>query len=77
MKNDILNILSYIRPEVDYLNKTNYIDECLLDSLDIIRLVSEIEKKYNISINGEDIIPENFQSINDIENLINKTGDLP
>lgn len=77
MKNDVLNILSYIRPEVDYLNKTNYIDECLLDSLDIIRLVSEIEKKYNISINGEDIIPENFQSINDIENLINKTGDLP
>ena len=77
MKNEILNILSYIRPEVDYLNKTNYIDECLLDSLDIIRLVSEIEKKYNISINGEDIIPENFQSINNIENLINKTGDLP
>ena len=77
MKNDILNILSHIRPEVDYLNKTNYIDEGLLDSLDIIRLVSDIEKKYNISINGEDIIPENFQSIYDIENLINKTEDLP
>ena len=46
----------------------------LLDSFDIISLVSMIEEKSGISIDGVDIVPENFASYDAIVSLIEKTG---
>ena len=53
---------------------TNFIEEDMLDSLDIIRLVSEIDEKFNLSIDGTDITPDNFQGLKKIENLIKSYG---
>ena len=74
MKEEILKILSEIRPEIDYEMDTNFIEEDMLDSLDIIRLVSEIDEKFNLSIDGADITPDNFQGLKKIENLIKSYG---
>lgn len=71
MKEQILRILSDIRPEIDYKEDCNFIENGMLDSLDIIRLVSELDEIFNISINGSDVIPDNFKGLNEIENLIN------
>lgn len=70
----VLYILSTIRPEVDYTKSKNFIEDGLLDSMDIVILVSDIDKTYNISIDGVDIIPENFVNIESIENLIRRYG---
>lgn len=70
----VLNILSNIRPEVDYTKSKNFIEDGLLDSMDIVILVSDIDKTYNISIDGIDILPENFVNIESIENLIRRYG---
>jgi acyl carrier protein len=74
MKEQILKILSEIRPEMDYTNDCNFIENGMLDSLDIIRLVAELDDLFGISINGADIIPENFKGLNEIENLIKTNG---
>ena len=72
MEDNIKEILKEIRSDVDFNSSENFIDEELLDILDMIKLISLIDNKFEISIEAEDIVPENFISINTINNLINK-----
>ena len=46
------------------------IEDGLIDSLQLMELVSEIESEFQIEIEPEDFIPENFKTINHIEKLI-------
>lgn len=73
MKEEILNMLKDIRPEFDYVNSNDYISDGLLDSFDIICLLSKLEEQYNIKIDGLDIVPENFSSADAIVDLVNKS----
>ena len=68
----INEILKEIRPEFDFKNCSNFFQNGLLDSLDLITLVSSLEEEYHISIEGTDILPENFESISSIEKLLKK-----
>lgn len=68
----IKQIVSNIRSGVDFNSSHDFIDDGLLDSLDIIKLVSQLDGAFSISIDGEDIIPENFSSFSAIEQLVNK-----
>ena len=70
MKDILLEILSDVRPDKDFSKGINFIENALLDSLDILTLLSELEIKFGIKISGENIIPENFDSLEVIENLI-------
>jgi acyl carrier protein len=76
MKNELLKILLQIRPENDFLSSDDFIEDRFLDSLDVIRLVSELDSKFNISIDGLDIVPDNFKSLDSIENLIKVNGGI-
>ena len=73
MRNEILEILNDIKPEVDFSNSNAFVDEELLDSFDIVSLVGLLEERYAITIDGLDIIPENFQKVDDIIDLVNKS----
>jgi len=70
----IINILSEIRPEYDFSEDLNFIEEGMLDSLDIVTLVAGLDEKFSISIDGSDINPENFTKIDSIVNLLRKKG---
>ena len=72
MKERVLAILADIRPEFDFTEDVNFIEQGMLDSFDIVTLVSEIEEKCGIAISGADILPENFASVDAIVELINK-----
>lgn len=49
---------------------TDFFQKGILDSTGIIELVSFIEQSYNISVNDEELITENFSSLNRITNYI-------
>ena len=70
----IREILIDTRPEYDFLEEVDFIESGMLDSFDVLTLVTELEEKFNIRINGSDILPENFCSIKAIENLVIKSG---
>jgi acyl carrier protein len=72
MKEKIIKILSEIRPEFDFNIQEDFIDSGMLDSFDIVALVVALDKEFNISIDGMDILPENFSSIEKIEKLVKK-----
>jgi len=70
---EIRQILEEVRPDTDFASSTNFSEEGLLDSFDIVTLVSLIDEKYGIDIAGLDILPENFSSVESITMLIEKT----
>lgn len=74
VKLQVISILSEIRPEYDFSQDLNFIEEGMLDSLDIVTLVNILDEKFSISIDGNDIIPENFSSLELIANLLKKKG---
>ena len=63
-------ILEDIRPDVDFENDNNLIDNGILDSFDIITLAGELCENFNIEIGAEDIIPENFNSLDLIVSMV-------
>lgn len=74
MKNRIIEILISIRPESDFSQSTDYISDGLLDSFDMVMLVSALDKTFGISIDGADIVPENFSQTEAIEALLIRSG---
>ena len=70
----IPEILKEIRPEFDFAASSDFIGDGMLDSFDVVTLVSALDKNYSISIPGTDIVPENFQNVQAIEALLRKTG---
>ncbi|MDP4276037.1 MAG: acyl carrier protein [Bacteroidota bacterium] len=72
MKEIILEILEELRPEYNFNAQMDFIEEGMLDSFDIVNLVSSLDDAYSISISGMDIIPENFNSVEHIMALVTK-----
>ncbi len=73
MKEIILDILSEIRPEFDFEESRDFIEDGYLDSFDIVTVIDELEKAFNVVIDGIEVIPENFTSVEAIEELIKKS----
>lgn len=69
----IAQILKDVRPDVDFVVSTNYIADGLLDSLDIIKLVAELDENFGVSIEGNEIASRNFVDTAAIEKLVQKS----
>ncbi len=58
----LLEILSEVRPDVDFKNETKLIDNGILDSLNIMEIIAEISDEFDIELSPADIVPANFNS---------------
>ena len=72
MREKILEILSGIRSDIDFENSTKLIDDGLLESLDIVSIVGEFNDEFDIEISVEDLLPENFNSVDAMVELITR-----
>ncbi len=72
MKDKIMEFLSGLRPECDFANSDNFIEDGMLDSLDVVSLVDSVEEEYGIVIPGSEISMKNFVNIDSIIELIEK-----
>ncbi len=70
----IYEILQNIRPEFNFHESSNFVEEGYLDSFDVVSLVSELEDVFNILIDALDILPENFSSVQSIAEIVKKNG---
>ncbi len=68
----LLGILKGLHSDVDYENETLLVDNGVLDSFDIISLVTELNDTYGINISVVDLVPENFNSMQAIAALIDR-----
>lgn len=68
----LIEIMSEVRPDLDFEKETKLIDDDILDSFDIISIVSEVNDQFEIEINVNDLLPENFNSASALYDLIIK-----
>lgn len=71
----LLKILEQLHPEIDFNECNTLIDDKILDSFDIISIISEINEEYDVVIQAENIRPENFNSARALYALIKKLED--
>ena len=69
---ELIEIMSTIRPDIDFTTATALIDDDLLDSMDIIAIVGEVNYKFGVEINVNDLLPDNFNSASALYDLIEK-----
>lgn len=74
MKDRIVEILKEIRPEFEFEGVENFFEEGMLDSFDLMTLVSTLQDEYGVKIPGEAILPENFANVDAIVALLGKSG---
>lgn len=72
---ELLKILMEIDPDVDYENETALIDGKVLDSFSIVALITEISDTFDIDISPKYLVPENFNSVQAMWDMICKLQD--
>lgn len=73
MEEKILAILQDVRPEFDFTDSENFVEDGYLDSFDVVTVVSELEKEFGIIVSGLEVLPENFETIASICELIERS----
>lgn len=68
----LLEILKKMHADVDFSVEDDLIGEGILDSLDIVTLITEINLTFDVSIPAEEVVPENFNSASAIWALIER-----
>lgn len=69
--NELMRILVETCPGVDFTDGTALIDDGILTSLDIVTIVSELMEVFEVEISVDDLVPENFNTVQAIWDLIN------
>ena len=67
-----MNILNELRPELDFEKENTLIDDGVLDSFDLVSLIGEMNDQFDVEIDFDDIEPENFNSVQAMEKLIQR-----
>ena len=72
---ELMQILNETCPGIDFANETALIDDGILESLDIVTIVSEIMDAFDVELNVEDLLPENFNSARALYALIKRRAE--
>jgi len=71
----LLEILNGLHPDIDFQSTQALIDDGILDSFDIIAIIAEISDTFDITITANEIIPENFNSVDALYALVERLRD--
>lgn len=72
IKNQIIKLLKDLNEDLDYENETQLISNGLIDSMQIMTLVSDLYDVLNIEIDAADVTIENFNSVDNIIEMVKK-----
>lgn len=74
MKEKVVEILSDIRPDVDFETETQLITNGVLESFDILSIVAELSDEFDVTIRPKDLVPENFNSVDAMVKMLKGLG---
>jgi acyl carrier protein len=72
--NEVIAILNEIRPGQNFSGATNFFDQGMLDSLDLTTLVSALETRYNVFMDVDEMVADNFCNLAAIKTILNRKG---
>ena len=68
----LLELLKGIRPDVDFETETALIDDGILDSFDVVSIISELDDEFGVQIRIAELDPDNLNSLQSIWSLVQK-----
>ena len=69
---ELIEILKDLHSDVDFDTCTTLIDDKILDSCDIVSIVSEVNDRFDVAIPAKELVPENFNSAKALWDLITR-----
>ena len=66
----LLELLAGIRPDVGFENETALIDDGILDSFDVVSIISALDDEFDVQVRISELDPDNFNSAQSIWDLI-------
>lgn len=69
---ELIEILKDLHSDVDFETCTTLIDDKILDSFDIVSIVSEVNDRFDVAIPAKELVPENFNSAKALWALITR-----
>jgi len=72
MKEKVLEVLESIRPDVDFQKERHLIDDEILESFDVIQIVTTLMDEFDIYSDADDIEPENLNNLDAICELVER-----
>lgn len=72
MREQVLEILLDVVPDVDFENEVDLVGAKLIDSFAVVAMVNELNDELDIDIPSREILPENFYSLDTIVKLVEK-----
>jgi len=75
MKNvmeELLEILQEVRPDVDFASEKSLVTDRVIDSFDVMAIVTALTDEYDIKMSPADLVPENFDSAESIYALVER-----
>lgn len=68
----LMEVLKNVNDTVDYENESDLVASGIFTSFEIFQCIMDIEEAYDISIPPQEIMPENFKSIDTIMAMIKR-----
>ncbi len=75
MREQLMEILKELRPDVDFEKEKALVTDGILDSFDIVSLVGELNAQFSIAIGVDELEPENFDTVDTIQALVSRLED--
>lgn len=72
VKEKVMDILKEVKPTKDLENVTDIIEGGYIDSLELLMMISMMNEQFGIEIDVEDIVPENFNSVDAMAAMIER-----
>jgi acyl carrier protein len=71
---EVIAILNEIRPGQDFSGAEDFFDQGVLDSLDLTTLVAELESRYGVFVDVDEIVVDNFRNVAAIKAILGRHG---
>lgn len=75
IREGILAILEELHADVDFESEELLVDDKILDSFDLVTLVTELGEEFDVEITARDFVAENFNSVERLTSLIARLMD--
>ncbi len=66
----ILLILQELHEDIDFEKEDKLVDDKILDSFDLVSLVTEMGDEFDVDITAKDFIPDNFNSVTRLAQMV-------
>lgn len=72
---ELLEALKRANGKIDYMSSNKLVTDKIIDSIDITSILAELEETFDIEISMEYIVPENFDSVEAMWEMIQELRD--